>query len=92
VQVDFFAMPTRVPGSERMSQAARVNWAAAPVVYVVVATCPSCGSPRYRRSKTTGAGNSDGSRTRRVACESCATNYKIVTELPASGNADESSW
>lgn len=64
----------------------RINWADAPLVYVAIPTCPSCGSPRYKRVRTESGG--DGSATKKVICGSCEQKYKIVLELPETGNGE----
>lgn len=62
----------------------RINWSDAPIVFIVIPTCPACGCHEYRRTKT--AGNGDGSKTRKVVCRACELAYKIAIELPEPGN------
>lgn len=62
----------------------RVDWAAAPMVFVPMATCAHCGSTKYdtRRSLD----NGDGSRTKLAVCRTCSQPFKIAAELPEFGN------
>ncbi len=64
--------------------AVRESWAAAPMVFVAVPTCPFCGGLAYKRVRTESGG--DGSSTKKVICASCTRKFKIVLELPDSGN------
>jgi hypothetical protein len=70
----------------KFSAAQPVAWADAPMVFVVIPTCPSCGSTRYSRVRTENGG--DGSATKKVICNECSGAYKIVLELPESGNGE----
>jgi hypothetical protein len=71
----------------------RIHWAAAPMVFVVVPCCPGCGDTRYTKVRTESSG--DGSSVKKVICRyfvgdeerGCGQEYKIVLELPESGNA-----
>lgn len=63
-----------------------VDWSTTPMIFVVVPTCPVCGSPSYAGSKTQSHG--DGSSTRKVHCRDCGQPYRITKELPESGNDD----
>lgn len=61
-------------------------WASAPMVFVQIPTCPGCGSTKHNRIRSEAAG--DGSVTRKVVCTDCSTRFKIVLELPDTGNPD----
>jgi hypothetical protein len=56
------------------------SWANAPIVFVTLPACPSCGSIEYRKVRT--ESNGDGSRTRKAVCRGCGLPFKIVVELP----------
>ena len=62
----------------------RVDWSATPMVFVVLPVCDHCGSPKYDRVRTAGGG--DGSVTKKVICRECGHPYRIILELPETGN------
>jgi len=65
----------------------RVDWGAAPWVFLTLATCPHCGSPSYRKTKTIAAG--EGAATRRVLCRACDKPYQIYLALPETGESNQ---
>jgi hypothetical protein len=62
------------------------TWDTAPMIFVVRPACPACGRLDYRRVRT--EDNGDGSATRKVICKGCSAKYKIVVELPETGNGE----
>jgi hypothetical protein len=63
------------------------------MVFVAVPCCPACGETRYTKIRTESGG--DGSSVKKVVCRyvdrddndrGCGHHYKIVLELPESGN------
>jgi hypothetical protein len=62
----------------------RIDWGAAPYVFIPIPTCPNCGGPGYNRTRT--ESNGDGSTMKKVVCRNCGSPYKIVLESPVSGN------
>jgi hypothetical protein len=68
--------------------AKRIDWTAAPIVFVTLPTCPTCGGTKYctRRS----AANGDGTRTKLATCATrgCGQAFKIVGEFPEFGSVD----
>jgi hypothetical protein len=68
---------------DRPQPAARIDWQAAPYVFVVAPSCPHCGSAGYSKVRSEAGG--DGSTTRKVICRGCSEPYRIVIELPDSG-------
>jgi hypothetical protein len=59
-------------------------WANAPPVFITLPSCPHCGAVGYKRVRT--EQNGDGSSTKKVRCSTCTLKYKIVMELPETGN------
>lgn len=72
--------------SDASSKRERIDWADVPFVFVLLPTCPACGSPDYEKVRT--ESNGDGSVTRKAICRACGEPYKICVELPDSGNLD----
>jgi transcriptional regulator NrdR family protein len=60
------------------------------MVFVTLPTCPTCGSTKYKRSKSESTG--EGSSLKKVGCRECGTRYKIVLELPETGNGECGTW
>lgn len=62
----------------------REVWADVPLVTIELPHCPIClgGDPLIVRSEK----NGDGSFTRKCICRHCSERFKIVFELPESGN------
>jgi hypothetical protein len=64
------------------------RWADVPIVFITRPVCPRCRSARSPiivRSEH----NGDGSTTRKCVCAFCSRRYKVVVELPGSGNAGD---
>jgi hypothetical protein len=74
-------------GTTRGKKRPRTDWTVAPIVFVTLPVCPSCGSPAYRRTRT--ETNGDGSATRKVVCRECSEPYKISVEMPDTGNDED---
>lgn len=68
----------------------RESWASAPYRFIEIATCPdpACRSPDYKKIRTEKA--SDGTKMKKVICRKCGSPYKIVLELPETGNDEMS--
>ena len=63
----------------------RIDWAAVTsTVFVTVPHCPECRSLDIERIRS--EANGDGSLTRKTMCRSCGHVFKLVVELPFSGN------
>lgn len=65
---------------------ARISWSAAPMVFVVLPVCPSCGSPSYTSTRSESAG--EGASTIKAICRECSAPFKICKELPEIGKHD----
>jgi hypothetical protein len=75
-------LPSR--GGHVMSSSPRMSWDDVPCVFVQAPTCPACGSPEYKRSKTVGQLDTGG-KVKKVFCLECDEPYKIVISLPETG-------
>jgi hypothetical protein len=64
--------------------AQRTDWSAVPMVFVEAVTCPRCGSTRYETTRS--LDNGDDSRTKLARCRGCRQPFKVVSEIPESGN------
>lgn len=64
----------------------KCNWNVAPIVEVILPSCPTCGAATYRPIR--GITDDDGGRTSRRICASCNEPYIVLT-LPSSGKAVE---
>jgi hypothetical protein len=66
----------------------RRKWLNAPVVHVTptVVACPHCGCEQFDRSRSDP--NGDGTNTRKCICVGCDDIFKIVIELPQTGNSE----
>lgn len=62
----------------------RTNWNSVPLVIVDAVTCAHCGSTGYETVRSLDSG--DGSRTKLVRCLDCGRPFKVVSEIPDSGN------
>jgi hypothetical protein len=71
----------------RKSQRERIDWADMPVVFIVLPSCPVCGSISHETIRS--EPNGDGTTTRKAVCRDCDSPFKISVELPEIGN-DES--
>jgi hypothetical protein len=60
-------------------------WADAPYVFVELPSCPHCGTARRPIVVRSEAGG-DGSVMRKCVCRRCSGRYRLVLELPATGN------
>lgn len=62
------------------------SWFDAPCVVIVAPACPYCSArrPVIVRSEA----NGDGTTTRKAVCRRCSRKFKIVVELPDSGNRE----
>ena len=63
-----------------------IKWADAPYCFIIIPTCEICGSPEYERVRS--EQSSDGTVMRKVICSQCGSPYKIVLELPETGNTE----
>ena len=54
-------------------------WTACPIVYVLAAACPACGSLEHINVRT--EQNGDGSKTRKRICRQCSTRFLLVVEV-----------
>ena len=63
---------------EPQTKPPRINWAEAPLCFVVLPSCQHCRSTRYRSSRS--VDNGDGSRTLLAVCRDCGEPYKIISE------------
>lgn len=59
-------------------------WAETPWVFVRRPTCPTCGCPDYVRIRT--ERGDETSVTRKAVCRRCSQRYRILVELPETGN------
>ena len=67
------------------SSKTRIDWTAAPFVFLVAATCHYCGSPRLKRQRTTGS-NGEGGIERLVICLDCGEGNRVLEQFPIRGN------
>ena len=68
------------------------SWRTAPMVFCFQPCCPYCGEPRWAKVRT--MDNCDGSRTKLCVCANpdCGEHFKIILEVPESGNSQEVVW
>lgn len=62
-------------------------WDDARCVHVTAGHCPHCHCLKYVRVRS--EANGDGTVTRKCVCERCSRRFKLVIELPETGNSDE---
>jgi len=72
---------TMIPQND--SQTGRIDWQSTPWCFVEAPTCPACGSPQYRTTKSVAAG--EGVITRKAVCGSCGRPFRICVSLPEFG-------
>ena len=68
----------------------RIDWSVVPECHVERPSCPLCGSFRYDRVRTTDQG--DGSILRQVVCRGCLGPFKLILEVPETGNTGGVDW
>jgi hypothetical protein len=64
----------------------QVRWQDCPIVFVTLPACPYCGTTGFITVRS--EANGDGSVTRKSVCRRCSERFKLVIELPNSGNHD----
>lgn len=57
---------------------ARIDWTAAPMVFIKLPSCPNCRSLKYDSKRS--VGNGDASRTKPVICRECGEPFLIISE------------